>query len=116
MGFSLGPVGLGERLFIYMATKKSPLSQVRSTAGRLGGLTLSSTRDPKEYTAPARKGFLARFWPDDPTLSQEEAERRAKAALRLHMSRLAYLSVKARSGGKTPHSDEEDEMKGGLLT
>lgn len=65
-------------------------------AGKLGGLSLAATRDPRSYTLPARRGFLKRFWPDDPTLTPEEAERRAKAALRLHMSRLALKSAQAR--------------------
>lgn len=72
------------------------LSRTRSLAGKLGGLTLSATRDPREYTTRARAAFLRRFWPDDLSLDPHEAERRAKAALRLHMTGLAMRSAAAR--------------------
>lgn len=68
----------------------------RVLRGQIGVAEQQARHDPREYTRPARAAFLARFWPDDPTLSPEEAERRAKAAQRAHMLRLAYKSAKAR--------------------
>lgn len=74
-------------------------SEVQSSyalRGRIGAAVQRSRHDPHLYTANARRAFLRRFWPDDPTLPPEEAERRAQAALRAHMLRLAYASAKAR--------------------
>lgn len=64
--------------------------------GRIGGYAKAAKHDSREATKPARQAFLRRFWPDDPELAQEECERRAQAALRAHMARLAYRSAKAR--------------------
>ena len=75
------------------APSKHPSRVLR---GKLGAAVQQSLHDPREYTLAARRAFLARFWPDDPTLLPEEAERRARAARRAHMLRLAYLSAKAR--------------------
>lgn len=57
-----------------------------------------SRHDPHEYTVAARKAFLKTFWPDDASLSPEEAEQRARAAHRAHMLRLSLKSAKARRG------------------
>jgi len=65
-------------------------------AGRIGGFVLRSRHNPIEYTANARSAFLRRFWPDDPTLPIEEQQKRAQAALRAHMLRLAHKSAKKR--------------------
>jgi hypothetical protein len=70
----------------------------RVLRGKLGAAVQQSLHDPRLYTANARTAFLGRFWPDDPTLPPEESERRAQAALRAHMLRLAYASAKARRG------------------
>jgi hypothetical protein len=73
----------------------------RSLRGRLGGLTTAARGHVN--TAPAREAFLARFEREvDPagTLSPAERARRADAARRLHMSRLAYRSVRSRSKRK----------------
>lgn len=76
-----------------------PLATLR---GRIGGLALASSHSPREYTAAARAaspGGLS-YWERrvDPgeTLPLAERGRRAEAARRLHFSRLAYKSAKAR--------------------
>lgn len=74
-----------------------------SLRGRIGGLALSAQRDPREYTAAARRSFLARFEDEvDPErkLPSGERARRADAARRLYFTQLAYRSAKARSKGK----------------
>ena len=62
-----------------------------------------SKEDPKEGTKPARAAFERRFElevdPDD-TLPEVERKRRAAAAMRAHMQRLALASSRARKGAK----------------
>lgn len=73
-------------------------SQRRHRA-RLGGLATSSRHDGSEQTAAARQGFLRKFLDEvdpDRVLGEEERLRRAEAARRLHMARLAWLSAKSR--------------------
>ena len=66
--------------------------------GRIGGLKVAATHDPKVYTARARATFLASFIEQVPTdLPDEERERRADALRRLHFARLALKSARARS-------------------
>ncbi len=63
-------------------------------AGRLGGPATASRHDPMVYTAAARRTFLDSFLDAIPTdLPAKERERRAKAALRLHMRRLAHRRI-----------------------
>jgi hypothetical protein len=72
---------------------------LRSLAGRLGGLALAATHDPREYTAAARAAFLDRFAREvDPegVLPPQERARRAQAARKLYFTRLAYKSAQAR--------------------
>ena len=78
--------------------------------GRIGGLATASRHDPKDMTAPARRGFLARFERQvdpDGALPAEERERRAQAALKSHMARLALSSADARRRpiGEDPERD-----------
>ena len=74
--------------------------------GRIGGLRLAASQDPKQYTAPAREAFLARFYegiPDD--LPVEERDRRAMASRRAYFAELAIASARARkrpSGARPP--------------
>lgn len=59
--------------------------------------------DPRKATEPARKGFMARFERQvdpDKTLPPEERQRRAEAAMRSHMARLALNSSRARGRRK----------------
>lgn len=67
--------------------------------GRIGGLTTSSRHDTKANTAPARKAFLSRFEREvdpDGSLPEAERQRRAEAAKKAHMLKLAHASAKAR--------------------
>jgi len=67
---------------------------------RLGAYSLHAQRDPRVTTAKARKSFMAKFYDEvDPEelLPLEERHRRAQAALRAHMTKLALASSRARS-------------------
>ena len=72
---------------------------MKVAAGRIGGLTKAARHSPSELTGPAQAGFLRRFRVEvDPEgiLPEAERERRANAALRAHMARLAMASAEAR--------------------
>ena len=84
-------------MFSQQASPKDPSRVLR---GRIGAARQQALHDPREYTVRARGAFLARFRPDDPSLSPEEAERRAQAGRRAHMLRLSYASAKARAARK----------------
>ena len=76
-------------------------SRQRSLAGRLGGLRLAATHDPRQYTARAREKFLARFENEvDPgrLLPEKERMRRATAARKAYFAKLALKSAEARRG------------------
>lgn len=64
--------------------------------GRIGGYSRAAKYGPDELTGAARGGFLKRFEPTEPGLSEAERQRRTELNLRTHMARLAYLSAKAR--------------------
>jgi hypothetical protein len=69
--------------------------------GRIGGLRARSRHDPLEYTAAARRAFLAGFEDQvDPyrVLPPEERKARAEAAKKAHMAELAYRSAVVRAG------------------
>ena len=78
------------------------MANYHRTAGRIGGYVLRARHNPLEYTANARSAFLSRFLPDDPDLTPEERQKRAEAALRAHMLRLAYKSAKKRRRRAAP--------------
>ena len=64
--------------------------------GRIGGYARAALHSPEELTGKARAGFMRRFETEvdpDGSLSHEERQRRAQAALRAHMARLARLSA-----------------------
>ena len=72
----------------------------RMLRARIGAYSLHATHDGKETTAKARTAFLARFERDvDPegALDPGERAKRANAALKAHMSRMALGRVKARA-------------------
>ncbi len=74
-----------------MATQKR-----RAIAARIGGLSLRAQRDPLEYTKAARLAAYQRFELEvDPQgeLSAEERGKRATAARRAYMQRLALRRV-----------------------
>lgn len=67
--------------------------------GRIGGLTTASRHDTTALTAPARQGAFRRFEQEvDPNneLPAEERQRRAIAAQRAHMARIALKSAAKR--------------------
>jgi hypothetical protein len=67
--------------------------------GKLGGLSTSARHDPVQITAKARQVYRESFFDlVDPTktLDPTERERRATAAYRLHMAKLAMRSAAAR--------------------
>ena len=72
----------------------------RALRSRLAAYSLHAQRDSKETTQAARAAFLNRFErevdPDD-SLPPAERARRARAALRAHMTRLALAPSRARS-------------------
>lgn len=68
---------------------------------RLGGLSLSAQRDPREYTKAARSRFMAKFYDEvdaDGVLDEREKERRAEAARKAHFTRMALKSGRKRNG------------------
>jgi hypothetical protein len=72
----------------------------RATRASIGGSALAAKHDPHEYTKAARTAFLERFITQvDPEgrLPVPERDRRAAAALRAHMARIALKSSLARS-------------------
>lgn len=69
----------------------------RSQRARIAAYSMHAKHDPKETTLKARETYRARFYegiPED--LPQAERDRRADAAFKAHMARLAFLSAKAR--------------------
>ena len=74
---------------IVVANRRSHKPLSPAARGRLGGLATAARYSPTEITAPARAAFLQSFIPDDPELTDAERDRRAKAARRLHYTRLA---------------------------
>ncbi len=75
---------------------------VRRQVARIGGLTRAARYDGHKITHAARRGFMARFEEEvdpDRQLPVSERQRRAEAAMRAHMARLALRSAKARRNG-----------------
>lgn len=81
-----------------MAAKSA---QVRQLAARIANFDRwSRVDDRKAATAPARKGFMARFEKQvdpDSTLPADERARRADLAMRAHMTRLALAKAQRRA-------------------
>lgn len=83
-----------------VADDKTMDASQRRQRARIGGYALAATHNPKQYTQAARNGFWRRFLDIvDPNreLPKAERDRRAKAALRAHMTRLALKSAQARA-------------------
>jgi hypothetical protein len=75
---------------------------VRRQVARIGGLTRAARYDGRVVTSAARRGFMARFEDEvdpDRQLPLDERQRRAQAAMRAHMARLALRSAKSRRKG-----------------
>lgn len=90
-------------------------TSVRRQRARLGGLATAASHDSREITLPAREAFLRKFVDQvDPerVLSEDERMRRAGAALRGHMARLALRSSRTRTGraGGIPRSASTDDV------
>lgn len=76
----------------------------RSLRARIGGFALAAQRNPRDYTAAARKAFLAKFEKDvDPQglLPENERRRRADAARKAYFARLALKSAQVRRKKKS---------------
>ncbi len=72
---------------------------IRRQVARIGGLTRAASYDGRKVTEAARRGFMARFEDEvdpDRQLGQGERRRRAQAAMRAHMARLALRSARSR--------------------
>jgi hypothetical protein len=77
--------------------------QNRSLVGRIGAARLHSMYDTRELTRAGRSAFLAKFeFQVDPdlVLAPDDRQRRARAALREHMLRLALSSARKRREGR----------------
>jgi hypothetical protein len=75
------------------------VTQAHALAGRVGGLTTAARHGGRKAAAPALAGFLAKFEREvdpDGRLTPAERKRRAEAARRAHMTRLALKSAAAR--------------------
>jgi hypothetical protein len=64
--------------------------------GRIGGYSRAAKYPAGELTCGARAGFLRRFEPTDPNLSEAERQRRTECNLKAYMAKLARLSARAR--------------------
>jgi hypothetical protein len=74
-------------------------SKEMALRGRIGGFARAARLPREQLTSAARNGFLARFELEvDPgkQLAPEERRRRAEAARRAYMARLALVSAKKR--------------------
>lgn len=75
----------------------------RSLRARLAAQTRWSREDPSANAARGQAGLLAKFEreirAENPDLPDAEVARRAESARKAHMSRLAFLSAKARTTG-----------------
>lgn len=75
----------------------------RTTRARIAALTRWSKEDPKAQAERMQEGLMEKFRRQvDPEgrLTEAERERRAEAARRAHMQRLALASSKARAARK----------------
>ncbi len=73
--------------------------ELMAERNRIGGYARAAKHDMREMTEPARRAYFAKFEAQvDPNGELPEAERtrRAMAAMRAHMARLAYERHKAR--------------------
>lgn len=85
-----------------MSTSETPAE--RALRARLAAHARWAKQDPVEGTRLARRGFERRFYDEvdavasaqGETLSADERERRATAAKKAHMTRLALKSAQAR--------------------
>jgi hypothetical protein len=84
--------------FVWLFATLTP--EQRSLRGRIAANTRWSREDGKANAQRAQAGLLAKFVGQvdpDRVLPEDERLRRAEAARRAHMQRLAFLSSKART-------------------
>lgn len=80
----------------------------RSQRARIAALTRWAAEDPKANADRGQRGLLAKFLREvdaaaaakGETLTDVERHRRAEAARKAHMARLAFASAKARAARK----------------
>ena len=75
----------------------------RSLIGRIGGYARAAKYDGRAVTKAARAAYLAKWVNEvDPerVLPEAERDRRAEAALKSHMAKLAFRSAQARRARK----------------
>lgn len=91
-----------------MAAKGAPLTpEQRSQRARLAALTRWAHENPTKNAKRGQAGLLARFEREadpDGVLSTAERARRAEAALKAHMAKLALASSMARAKRKAKAS------------
>lgn len=84
-----------------MAASVSLSPEQRRLRASLAAHEMHARNDPREITAGARAGFLAKFLREvdaaTPGLPEAERLRRAEHLLRAHMARLALKSARARA-------------------
>lgn len=80
-------------------------AEQRRLRAQIAANTRWSKQDPKEGIKPARAAYERRFELEvdpDGVLPERERKRRAAAAMRAHMQRLAFASSKSRRKAATP--------------
>lgn len=84
-----------------MAASVSLTDEQRRLRASLAAHAMHAQHDPREITANARAGFLAKFLREvdalTPGLPEAERLRRAEHLMRAHMKRLALASSRARA-------------------
>jgi hypothetical protein len=84
-----------------LAASVSLTPEQRSLRASAAAHAMHAKHDPREITAGARAGFLARFVrqvdAETPGLPEAERLRRAEHLLRSHMAKLALASSKSRA-------------------
>jgi len=93
-----------------VAAAKTLTPEQRTMRARIAALARWSKEDPAPAVKRAQDGLLARFEREvdpDNQLPPKERRRRAEAARRLHMTRLAFASSKSRRARRSdPLPDE----------
>jgi hypothetical protein len=95
---------------VLILTFIQPVASVRSQIARIGGLARAAKYDGRAVTKAARLAFADRWTREvDPNgvLPEHERERRARAAMRAHMQRLALRSAQTRRSRTGKAMDEE---------
>ena len=73
----------------------------RSQRGRIAALERWSKEDPKANAERGQAGLQRKFYNQtDPSLPEEERQRRGRAAFRAHMARLRFNASKSRVSGE----------------